>query len=206
MKLSELCKTRTKKSSPDLFKFYVISADHDMANDAGRATTCRRNFKARWLQTECIKTEGPSEKMNFNGETVCWFRTKKIKTSTPPIENITEEPQDPESKLNLNTCMQEELNWSQIDKIIQKELLELCKTRTKKSSPGLFNFYAISAGHDMANDNDRAITCRRNFKAPWLQTERTKNEGPSEKMSFNGETVCWFRQKNSKSPLLPWRQ
>ena len=46
MKLFELCKTRTKKSSPDLFKFYVISAGNDMAKDAGRATTGRRNFNA----------------------------------------------------------------------------------------------------------------------------------------------------------------
>ena len=45
-KLLELCKTRTEKSSPDLFNFYVVLADHDMVNDAGRATTCRRKFKA----------------------------------------------------------------------------------------------------------------------------------------------------------------
>ena len=37
------------------------------------------------------------------------------------------------------------------------------------------------------NDAGRATTCGRNFKAPWLQTERTKNEKPSEKMSFNEE-------------------
>ena len=37
------------------------------------------------------------------------------------------------------------------------------------------------------NDAGRATTCRRNFKAPWLQTERTKKEKPSENMSFNGE-------------------
>ena len=41
-----ICKTITKKSSPDLFNFWVISAGYDMANDAGRATKCKRNFKA----------------------------------------------------------------------------------------------------------------------------------------------------------------
>ena len=50
IKLFELCKTRTKRSSPDLFNFYVISASHDMANDAGSAINCRRNFKYPWLQ------------------------------------------------------------------------------------------------------------------------------------------------------------
>ena len=46
IKLSETCTTRTKKSNPDLLNFYVISAGHDMVKDAGRATTCRRKFKA----------------------------------------------------------------------------------------------------------------------------------------------------------------
>ena len=46
IKLLELCKTTSKKSSPDMFNFWVISAGYDMANDAGRATKCKRNFKA----------------------------------------------------------------------------------------------------------------------------------------------------------------
>ena len=98
IKLFELCKTTSKKSSPDLFNFYVISAGHDMASDAGRATTCRRNFKAPWLQTERTKNEGSSEKMSFNGETFWRFQTKKIKSSTLPMENKTKEPQDPKGK------------------------------------------------------------------------------------------------------------
>ena len=57
----------------------------------------------------------------------------------------------------------------------------------------------------MANDDDRAAMRRRNLKAPCLQTERTKNEGPSEKKSFKGETVWRFQTKNSKIPLLPWK-
>ena len=36
MKLFQICKTRTKKSSPDLFNFYVISGDQDVVNEAGR--------------------------------------------------------------------------------------------------------------------------------------------------------------------------
>ena len=49
IKLLEFCKSRTMKSSPDLFYFYVISAGQDIANDAGRATTCKRIFEASWL-------------------------------------------------------------------------------------------------------------------------------------------------------------
>ena len=50
----------------------------------------------------------------------------------------------------------------------------------------------------MAKDAGRATTCRRNFKSPWLQTERTKNEGSSEKLSFNGEQFEIFKPKNQK--------
>ena len=69
-----------------------------MANDDDRATTCRRSFKAPWLQTERTKNEGPSEKKSFNGEAVWGFQTKKIKKSTPPMENKPKEQQDPRGK------------------------------------------------------------------------------------------------------------
>ena len=52
MKNVELCETGTKKSSPDMFNFYVVFAGHDMVTDAGRATTFRRKFKASSLQTK----------------------------------------------------------------------------------------------------------------------------------------------------------
>ena len=41
LNLLEISKTRNKKSSPDLFNFYVVLAGHDMVTDAGKATTCR---------------------------------------------------------------------------------------------------------------------------------------------------------------------
>ena len=53
----------------------------------------------------------------------------------------------------------------------------------------MINFYVVSAGHDMVTDAGRATTCRRKIKAPWFQTKSTKNEGLSENMGFNGETV-----------------
>ena len=46
LKLLALCKIRTKKSSPDMFNFYVVLSGLAKVPDAGRATTCRRKFKA----------------------------------------------------------------------------------------------------------------------------------------------------------------
>ena len=93
IKLLELCKTRTKKWNPYLLAFYVISGDHDIAKDAGWATTCRRILKAPWLQTERTKNEGSSEKLSFNGKSVWRFQTKSFKNSTPPTENKTKKPE-----------------------------------------------------------------------------------------------------------------
>ena len=53
----------------------------------------------------------------------------------------------------------------------------------------MFNFYVVLAGHDMFTEAGRATTSRRKFKAPWFQTKSRKNEGLSENMGFNGETV-----------------
>ena len=193
--LFEFCKTRTKKSSPDLFKFYVTSAGHDMANDASRATTCWRYFKDPCLQTERQRNKGPSEWMSFSGEQFENFKPKnqKIQSSYGEQNKKTTRPQG--QKLNMNHVARKNINEAQLKKAFRIKLFEICKTRTKKSSPDLFNFSVTSSSHHMADDAGRATTCGLNFKAPWIQTERTKNEESSEKMSFNAETVWKFQTK-----------
>ena len=93
-KLLELCKTRTKKPSPDLFNFHVFSAGHDMVTDAGRATTRSRRFKATTVQKmkDLLKTRV------LTGKQFEHFKTKNIKKSSVRMENKTKEPQDPKGK------------------------------------------------------------------------------------------------------------
>ena len=86
MKLFELCKTRAKKSRPDMFNFYVGLA-HNMVTDTGRAITCRRNFKALSLQTKGIKNEVPFENMGFNGRQFEDSDEKKNKIPFQPGPN-----------------------------------------------------------------------------------------------------------------------
>ena len=200
----EHCKTRIKKSNPDLLNFYVISGGHDMANDAGRATTCRRNFVAPWLQKQRTKNEGSSEKNEFqpgNSLKISNQRNQKIQSSYGEQNKRTTRLQ--RQKLNMNHVARKKLTEAKLKKAFTIKLLELCKTRIRKSSPDLFKFYVLSAGHDMANDAGRASTCRRFFKAAILQTERSKNWGPSEKMSFNGETGWRFQTKKFKNSTPP---
>ena len=49
--------------------------------------------------------------------------------------------------------------------------MELCKTRTKKSSLDMLNFYVISIGHDMVNDTDSSTTWWSKFKATPIKTK-----------------------------------
>ena len=78
-------------------------------------------------------------------------------------------------------------NWTQ--QILKKkreirwELLEFCKTRTKKSSRDRLNFYLVPAAPDMVTDNDSCTTCWSKFKAPSLKTN-TKKQRPSENIGF----------------------
>ena len=175
IKLFELCKTTTKQSSPDLFNFYKISAGHDMVNDAGRATTCRRKLKAPWLQTKGTKMKGILRKwvLAENSLKISNQKNRKIQSSHGEQNKRTTRPQG--QKLNMNQVARKKLTEANLKKALRIKLFELCKTRTKRSSPDLSNFYVISAGLDMASDAGKATTCWRNFKAPWFQTERTKN-------------------------------
>ena len=89
------------------------------------------------------------------------FQTKNSKIPLPPWRTKQKNHKTLKAKIEDEPCSQEEINWSKNEKISQKKkLLEICKTRTNKSSPDLFKFYVISAGHGMANDDDRATTCR----------------------------------------------
>ena len=66
----------------------------------------------------------------------------------------------------MNHVAKRKLTEANLKKAIRIKLFELRKTRTKKSSPDLFNFYVISAGQGMVNDAGRVATSRRSFKAP----------------------------------------
>ena len=199
-KLLELCKTRTKKSSPDLFTFcklawswhrqwrwqgYHVQAQFrsPMVTNTNRTYKNWRAFWKKWALTgSSLKTS------NQKNRGIQSSYEEESKRTTIPWRR----------KLNMNHVARKKLTEANLKKAFRIKLFGLCKTRAKKSSPDLFNFYVISAGLDIANDNGRAITCRRSFKASWLQTERTKNEGPSEKTSFNGEQFETFKPKSQK--------
>ena len=54
------------------------------------------------------------------------------------------------------------------------KLLELSKTRDKKSSLDMLNFYVVLAGRDKVTDAGRATSRSCKFKAPSLQQKVQK--------------------------------
>ena len=77
------------------------------------------------------------------------------------------------------------------------KLLEHGKTRTKKASPDMFNFYVVLAGRD----TEGLLRAGENSK-PYDYKKSTKIEGPSENMGFNGKTVWRFQKKKKNRNII----
>ena len=51
------------------------------------------------------------------------------------------------AKTDMDHVTRKKKTEANLEKAIRLKLLELCKTRSKKSSHDLFNFYVVLAGH-----------------------------------------------------------
>ena len=67
-KLLKLCKTRAKKSSPDMFNFNVLLAGHYMATDACTTTTCMRKIKPHDYEQKVQKMKDLSKTWVLKGK------------------------------------------------------------------------------------------------------------------------------------------
>ena len=74
----------------------------------------------------------------------------------------------------MDLVTREKKNEKKLKKAFRLKLLELCKTRTKKSTRDMFNFFVVLAAHDMVTDADRATTFRCKFKAPHFKQKIQK--------------------------------
>ena len=67
-------------------------------------------------------------------------------------------------KMNTKHVARKKLAEAKLKEAFRIELFQLCKTRTKKSSPDLFDFYKISDGYDIVNDAGRARRADANWR------------------------------------------
>ena len=102
-----------------MFIFYVVLTGYDMVTDAGRATTCRRNFKAPSLQTNITKIEGPPENMGFDGEMFEDFRQKKSRNTFLTFQKNQGNTRLLNTTIEIGPCKQEEVKRRKIGKSIQ---------------------------------------------------------------------------------------
>ena len=122
------------------------------------------------------------------------WRTKQKKHKTPQTRQ----------EMNMNHVARKNLTEAKLKKAFRIKLFELCKTRTKKSSPDLFNFLVALAGHEKVTDAKRATSCRRKIKAIWLRTKIQKMKDVP-KMNFTEKLFEDFRPKRKKFPVLAER-
>ena len=69
------------------------------------------------------------------------------------------------------------------------------------SSPHMFNFYEVLAGHDMVTDVGRATTRSRKFKAPLLQTKVQKMKDLP-KTAFDQENSLKISKENKNRKII----
>ena len=116
IKLFELCKTRTKKSSPDLVSFYVMSASHDMANDAGRLPRAGAISKPHYYKQNVQKMMGLLKKWVLTGKQFEDIRQKNSKTPLLSWRRKQNNHKTPGPKTEHEPCSHEEINWSKFEK------------------------------------------------------------------------------------------
>ena len=75
--LLELCKSRIKKPSTDVFFFNVTLTVHDMFTEAGTATIYMQKFKAPRLPTKVQKMNDLRKRWVSTGKQLEDFRRKK---------------------------------------------------------------------------------------------------------------------------------
>ena len=94
--------------------------------------------------------------IEFQRGTVWELQTKKFKkTQSLYGEQNKRTPIPWKQKMNMNHVARKKLTEAKLKKTFRIKLFELCKTRTRTSSPDLFNFYVISADQDVVNETGR---------------------------------------------------
>ena len=156
LKLLELGKTKINNASLDMFNIYVFLAGRDTAGlpRAGGKSQPHHYKKS-------IKTEGPSESMSFKGKTIGRLQTKKEQKHYSRLFKRIPVNARPSYKKRSKPN-------KTLKKAFRSNLLELCKTNTKKSNPDMVICYVVFAGLDMVTDVGRATKCTCKFKAPSL--------------------------------------
>ena len=164
------------------------------------------NSKPHDFKQKVQKTKGFPKTWVLTGKQFKDFRRKKNNSSSDQTTPWKTRSLNSTNEDGAFVCNQQEFYSTQLGKKeIRSKLLELCKTRTKKSSLHMLNFYLVSATRHMVIDNDSSTTCRSKFKDPSLKV-KTKNERPSQKHGSHLITVWRFQtKKKSKTPVLAWR-
>ena len=178
-----------------MLNFYVVLAGPDTAGIPHKG----KNSKPHHYKKKVQKRDLPKAWVLTGKQFEDFRRKKRTKTLIPNFQKTPVGHQDPKAINWISPLytvrITQRKTWK---KAFISKLLELCKTRAKKLSPDMFNFYVVLGGHNKTSDTCRVTTCRLIRKARSLKTKCTKNEGPFENMSFSKKTVWRFQRKKKK--------
>ena len=110
-KLLEFCKTRTRKSIPDLFNFLVASAGLTWSLTPAGLRRAGANSKPNHY-----KNELPSENMGFSGKVLKILEQKLSNIPVLAWRTKQRNHKTPKAKTEPEPCSKEEINSSKIEK------------------------------------------------------------------------------------------
>ena len=125
IKLLVLCKTRTKKSSPDLSNFYVVLAGHDTVTETGTGQPRAGAYsKSHDYKQKVQKTKDLLKTWVLTGKQFQNFPRKKSQTPILAWRTKQRKHKTTKTKTEHVPCNQDEINWSKIEKSIQIKTVE----------------------------------------------------------------------------------
>ena len=155
--------------------------------------------------------KGPSEKRALTGNSLN-FSNQKTKKFSHRMENKTKEPQDPEGKNWIwKHVARKKLAEAKLKKAFRIKLFELCKSRSEKSSPDLFNFCKLGWSchgqwrwqgyHVQAQFQSPVITNRtyKEWKAFWKKRALTGNSWKVSNQKTKNTITYGEQNKNHKT-------
>ena len=120
IKLFELCKTRSEKSSPDLFKFLETRLIMLWPMTMTGLPRAGAVSKPRDYKQNVQRMKGLLKKRALTGNSFK-VSNQKTKKSNHLMDNKTKTTRPWRQKLNMKACSQEEINLSKIEKSIQNK-------------------------------------------------------------------------------------
>ena len=134
------------------------------------------------------------------------FRQKNRKIPLRPWRTKQTNHKTLKAKTEHEPCSQGGINWSKIEKSIQNKTVRTLQSYIYEVKSWPVQLLCNLGWSWHGQWRWQGYNVQAQFQSPLITNRTFKNEGPSEKLSFNEEAVWKFQTKKSKTQFLPWRK